>query len=196
MRRVLTEIEKLGGRFPDLLTTVKTHLDHGRTTAEIPALLHQQFGVSVTSQMVETFRHKRWVPEKDRTAEKKETARAAIEAFGGDEGFDCVVLAKLWELMDKMTIPQLIAARTLFVKIKAQNLKEQEFLFKTGQWKPPKPAGEEDADPIAQSRRAMQRIKEIFGLAGNEPPKPRIARLPEAVSQASAENKIEPLGPA
>ena len=67
---------------------------------------------------------------------KVETTQAAVEAFGGDSGFDTLLLAKLWELMDKMTIPQLLAARSLFVKIKAQNLKEQEFLFKTGQLKP------------------------------------------------------------
>jgi hypothetical protein len=187
------KLEKIGGCTPDLLTVVKTHLDHGRTTAEIPALVYQQFGVSVTLQMVEGFRKKRWVPEKDHTAEKKETIEAAVAAFGGEKGFDALLLAKLWEMMDKMTIPQLIAARTLFIKIRAQDLKEQEFLFKTGQLKPPKP--EEEEDPIAQSRRAMQRIKEIFGLAGDEPPKPRFARLPVLANSASSEAPTECVKP-
>ena len=125
MRKVLTEIEKLEARFPGLLVTVKAHFEAGRTAAEIPALLHSQFGVSVTEAMVARFRCKRWSPEKDRITAKSETAKAAVEAFGGDTGFDALILAKLWELMDKMTIPQLFAARTLFVKIRAQNLKSR-----------------------------------------------------------------------
>ena len=82
-----------------------------------------------------------------------------------------------------MTIPQLLTARSHFVKSKAQNLKEQEFLFKTGQLKPAQTAEAQEAERNAQSRNALRRIKEIFGLAGDEPPKPPVQQLPAAVGE-------------
>jgi hypothetical protein len=69
--------------------------------------------------------------------------------------------------MGKMTIPQLISARSLFVKIRAQNLKEQEFLYKTGQLKP---GGGQELDRETQQRNVLRRVKEIFGLADDEEP--------------------------
>lgn len=181
MRKVLTEIEKLDGRITGVAFAVKKWFDAGEPAAAIPALLHAAFGVSITETMAENYRCKRWVPEKERSTAKTETKDAAIAAMGGEGGFDSYLLAKLWELMDKMTIPQLLAARSLFVKIKAQNLKEQEFLFKTGQLKPVKSAEETEAERNAQSRNALRRIKEIFGLAGDEPPQPRVHQLTAAV---------------
>lgn len=180
MRKVLTELEKLDGSHPGLLVKVKQWFDQGTIAAEIPQLIHDEFGLSVTETMAENYRSKRWAPEKERIEARKEAADAAIQAFGGDAGFDSLLLAKLWELMDKMTIPQLLTARSLFVKIKAQNLKEQEFLFKTGQLKPARSEEEQEADSQAQQRKVLHRIKEIFGLAGDEPPKPRAPLVPVA----------------
>jgi hypothetical protein len=180
MPKVLTEIEKLDGRFSGVLSTVKGLFDRGDTAAEIPAVLHRMYGVTVTRKMVENHRYKRWVPEKECATLKAETTKAAIAAFGGDTGFDALVLAKLWELMDRMTIPQMLSARSLFLKIREQNLKEQEFLFKTGRLEPGQTADGEDSDPEAQQRKVLHRIKEIFGLAGDEPPAPPVRQLPAA----------------
>ncbi len=177
---VLTEIEKLDGKHPGLAHAVKSWFDLGIPDNEIPARLATRFGVTITEKMAEGFRIKRWVPEKELIAEKMATTKAAIEAFGGDTGLDAVLLSKLWELMDKMTIAQMIAARTLFIKVRAQNLKEQEFLYKTGQWKPPH-AGGDVPDPETQQRNVLRRIKEIFGLAGHEVEKePETPQLPAA----------------
>ncbi len=175
---VLCEIEKLDARHPKLVFSVKAWLDLGRTTEEIRELIRQQFQVPVTSKMVETFRARRWVPEKELVKLKLATTKAAIEAFGGDAGFDAVLLAKLWELMDEMTIPQLLSARTLFLKVRAQNLKEQEFLYKTGQLRP-----EQEVDPQQQQRNVLRRIKEIFGLAGDEPAPLPAAKTVEAEAE-------------
>ena len=84
--------------------------------------------------------------------------------------------------------PQLLAARTLFIRIKAQNLKEQEFLFKTGQLKPG-PSCRPEVDPETRSRNALRKFKEIFGLAGNELPKPPVLRLPQAVEKVTVESR-------
>ena len=178
MRKVLTDIEKLDGRFPGLAFTVKRLFDRGTKAADIPPFLQQHYGVSVSETAAENFRAHRWAPEKERDQLKKEAAKAIVDAFGGDAGFDTAVSAKLWEMMDQMTIPHLLSARSLVVKIKAQNLKEQEFLHKTGQLKPGQAPGQE-ADRAALSRNALRRFKEIFGLAGDEPPMPPV-RPPDA----------------
>ncbi len=166
-RLVLTEIEKLNGRHPGLALKVKTWFEKGIECDAIPELLFKTYGVTVNVRAVESFRTKRWVPEKNRTQEKLETIKAAIQAFGGDAGLDAAILAKLWELMDQMTISQLISARALFIKIRAQNLKEQEFLYKTGQLKP---GGGEELDRETQQRNVLRRVKEIFGLADDQEP--------------------------
>jgi hypothetical protein len=183
---VLTDIEKLDGTHPNLAAYVRGWFDAGKTNEAIPAMIMDMFGVSVTASMVGRFRCQRWAPDKELVLLKKLTTQAAVEAFGGDAGFDSLLLAKLWELMDKMTIPQLLTARALFVKIKAQNLKEQEFLFKTGQLKPKMSPEEEEAERNAQSRNALRRIKEIFGLAGDEPPKIPVRQLPAPASEENA----------
>ncbi len=163
----LTEIEKLDGRYPGVAFHVKGWLDQGIPSAEIVGLIHGTFHLPVTEAMVENYRYKRWVPEKELVAIKIAVTKAAIEAFGGDAGLDAAILAKLWELMDKMSIPQLISARTLFIKVRAQNLKEQEFLYKTGQLKP---GNGEEIDRETQQRNVLRRVKEIFGLADDDPP--------------------------
>jgi hypothetical protein len=186
MRTVLSTLEKLDGKFPGLLDKVKGWLGQGVTAGEMPQLLHAEYGVTVDVGVFNYFRAHRWAIERQRIALRKEVTQAAIEAIGGDAGFDSLLLAKLWEMMDKMTIPQMLTARSLFLKIRAQNLKEQEFLFKTGQLKiaPPVLSPEERE---AQSRNALQRIKEIFGLAGDEPPKPRMVPLPAAAGNESTQ---------
>jgi hypothetical protein len=192
MRKVLTQIEKLDGRFPGLVIRVKGWLDQGVIAAKIPQLLRDHFGVSVTETMVESFRHKRWVPEKEAIALKAQTAKAAVEAFGGDAGLDAMASAKIWELMDKMTIPQLLAARQLFVRIQAQNLKEKEFLFKTGQLQPTQPAdgqqgGEgQEAALNAESMNVVQKIKEIFGIASGPEQEQLSPDVPAAAGKESA----------
>jgi hypothetical protein len=166
---VLTEIEKLDARYTGLAFTVKALFDQGKPSVEIPALVEKMFGVPVTEPMVKSFRSRRYVPEKELTALKTVAMKAAIEAFGGDAGLDAAILAKLWQLMDQMTIPQLIQARSLFVRVRAQNLKEHEFLYKTGQLRP---SQEVQVDPQEQQRNVLRRIKEIFGLVSDEEEQP------------------------
>ena len=177
---VLTDIEKLDGKHLGLAFAVKTWFAQGVICEDIPALLLEKFGVTVSAAAVKCYRIKRWVPEQEFLAMRIATTKAAIEAFGGDTGLDAVLLAKLWELMDQMTIAQMIAARTLFIKVRAQNLKEQEFLYKTGQWKPPHEGGDAP-DPETQQRNVLRRIKEIFGLAGHDDEEePATPQLPAA----------------
>jgi len=185
---VLTEIEKLDGSHPGVVSAANGWFDQGNPASGLPAKLAKCYGVSITEHMANGYREHRWVPHKELLALKVATIKAAVEAFGGDAGFDAALLAKLWEMMDEMTIPQIIAARNVFVRVRAQNLKEQEFLFKTGQLK----LGEaEGVDPQEQQQKVLCRIKEIFGLAGDEPaPPPTPKALPPAEHAGDGEQAV------
>lgn len=180
--KMLTQIEKLDGSHPGLATQVRVWFDCGVIADDIPKRVREKFGVSITAKMAEGFRSKRWAPEKELIRLKLIITKAAIEAFGGDAGLDAVLLSKLWELMDEMTIPQILSARSVFVKVRAQNLKEQEFLFKTGQLKPARAGGEQAPDPETQQRNVLRRVKEIFGLATGDEPETPAPVLTEALS--------------
>ena len=179
-RLVLTGIEKLDATHSGLAFAVKAWFDQGLNSEAIANLVLEKFGASVTNSMVDIYRSRRWVPEKERTALKMVATKSAIDNFGGDAGFDAVLLAKLWELMEQLNIPQLLSARALFVKVRAQNLKEQEFLFRTGQLKP----GQTEDDQLTQQRKVLQRVKEIFGLDSGEEAElelePKLEPKPEA----------------
>ncbi len=165
---VLTEIEKLDGSIDGVASAARGWFDRGKSAAELPEVIKRIFGVSITENMANNYRRLRWVPHKELVELKLAAITAAVQAFGGDAGFDAALLAKLWEMMDEMSVDQIIAARNLFVRVRAQNLKEQEFLFKTGQLKLA-PADGVETDPQAQQQKVLSRIKEIFGLASNEP---------------------------
>ena len=168
---VLTEIEKLNGTFDGVVSAACGWFEQGNSAADLPEVIKRIFRVSITEHMANNYRRLRWVPHKELVALKLAAITAAVQAFGGDAGFDAALLAKLWEMMDEMSVTQIISARNLFVRVRAQNLKEQEFLFKTGQLKLA-PAEGVETDPQAQQEKVLCRIKEIFGLASNEPAAP------------------------
>ena len=185
-RWVLTDVQKVDGSYPGVASAVRGLLDQGQSAEKIAERVNQVFGTSVNDSAVGQFRTKVWVPEKELVALKIVTIKSAVEAFGGDAGLDAAILAKLWELMDDMTIPQLLSARSLFVKVRAQNLKEQEFLYRTGQLKPAQASGDAAPDPETQQRNVLRRIKEIFGLAGDEEEETPAPQLPAAAGIESA----------
>ena len=99
-----------------------------------------------------------------------------MNAFGGNEGLDNLASAKIHELMSdgKLSASQLLSAKSLLGRFLAQNLKEQEFLLKTGQIE----IGEEveetpeehEAKRKAASLRVVAQIKEIFGISPDPEP--------------------------
>jgi hypothetical protein len=99
---------------------------------------------------------------------------------------DLAAFARVRELMGTSDIKEANSVRLAVIKLRAQDLKEEEFKHKTGQLKPRQSAEEQEADREAQSRAALRRIKEIFGLAGDEPPKPPVRQVPVAAGKESA----------
>jgi hypothetical protein len=183
---MLTKIEKLDGYFPGLATEARMLLDRGIPVTETAKILRDHFPTPVTDSNVRCFRLKRWGPQKD----KAEADFCALEVFfkkcGGNYGLDLAAFARVRELMDTTEIMDANSVRLAVVKIRAQDLKEEEFKFKTSRSKPGQTADGQEVDREAQSRMALRRIKEIFGLAGDEPPKPPVRQLPAAAGEGNA----------
>lgn len=175
--RVLTKLEKLDGQFPGMATEARMLLDQGIPMAETARILSAHFPVPVTEGIVRSFRLKRWGPSKDKVEEGTRTLEMFFNKVGGNHGLDLAAFARIRELMDTSDIKEANSIRLALLKMRAQDLKEEEFKLKTRQLKAGQAANGEDADPEAQSRRALQRIKEIFGLTPEDAPGPPPAHV-------------------
>ena len=200
MRKMVTGIEKLDAAQPGLGTAVRIWLDHGTTVEQVQRRLEQEFGVSVNKGVVAYYRRNRWGPLRERIQDESVAVKAIIETVGGDAGVDDFMSARLVEEVRALAHDELIDAKELFVKIRAQNLKEQEFLFKSGQLKlKADDDGEDDpAAEAAKTKRVMNKIRGIFGLsplpdesAGAES-KASTPATP-AENEASSEPQTEPV---
>jgi len=164
VRRVLTSVEKLDGKHPGLGTKVRIWLDQGESAEKIQKWIEEQYGASIGKDAVDYHRRNRWAPLKDRVQGEVVTVKAIMELVGGDAGIDEFMSARLLEDVHELKERSLIDAKELFIKIRAQNLKEDEFKFKSGQLKP---GGEAELDPAAQElkrKQVMNKIRAIFGL--------------------------------
>jgi hypothetical protein len=177
MAMILTEIEKLNGRHEGYAATTRQCFQRGDSAARTRRVLLLIFPeVPVTLDMVQSFRTKRWVPEKELLKLQNEATAALVDAFGGNEGLDNLASAKIHELLTegKLSPSQLLSAKSLLGRSLAQNLKEQEFLHKTGQLETgeevEETAEEHEAKRKAASLRVVAQIKEIFGISSNPEP--------------------------
>jgi hypothetical protein len=184
--RVLTKLEKLEGQFPGLATEARQLLDKGVPASKAAQILSAHFPVTLTESIVRSFRVKRWGPSKDKVEEGTRTLEIFFNKVGGNHGLDLAAFARIRELMDTSDIKEANSIRLALLKMRAQDLKEEEFKLKTCQLKASQSANGEDADPEAQSRKALQRIKEIFGLTPEDAPGPPPAHV--AVATAGKES--------
>ena len=75
-RKYLTKIERLDGSYPGLADQLRTWFAEGVSARKISPMVQSQFALSVDYQVVQRFRSKRWVRER----ELKEAIAARTEA--------------------------------------------------------------------------------------------------------------------
>lgn len=189
MAKVLTKIECLDGSHRGLAVDAKMMFDNGIPARCVGDALSRKYQVRVSKSAAERFRTKRWVPEREGTQKRLEASKAIWDLLGGNRGMDLLLFAQLFELLNTLKdVKQVVAVRDHVLKCRAHELKEDEFMFKTGQLKPGEASedGEEDAAAEeAKTKRVMNKIRAIFGLS----PLPDEASSEEsdAVSQAMPE---------
>jgi hypothetical protein len=163
----LTEIEMLDGRFPGLATRTRVMLDQGVTVRKIAENLRAHYPAPVTDGHVRSFRLKRWGPAKNQAEADFIALEALFKKCGGNYGLDLAAFARVRELLGTSDIKVADSVRLTIVKMRAQDLKEEEFKFKTGQLKFDKSSGDgegETEDNEAKTKRVMNKIRGIFGL--------------------------------
>jgi hypothetical protein len=153
---------------------------------KVAEILREHYPAPVTDGSVGSFRKRRWKPQKEKIEAEFRALEVLFKEFGGNYGLDLAAFARVRELLNKSDIKEANSVRLAVLKMRAQNLKEEEFKFKTGQLKPGEAAegGEEDAKAEeAKRKRVMNQIREIFGL----PPLPEeeSSQEPEDGSQES-----------
>jgi hypothetical protein len=122
--------------------------------------------------MVRSFRERRWGPQRDKVVDGLTNLEILFQKVGGNYGLDLAAFAKVHELLNSSDLKEANSIRLAILKIRAQDLKEDEFKFKTEQVKSGRGAGGEEVDPETQSRNALRRIREIFGLTPEDAPGP------------------------
>ena len=180
---VLTDLEKLDARFPGLATQARVLLDKGVPVPKVTEILRAQYPVPITESSVNSFRKRRWKPQRQKIEADFRALEVLFEKFGGNYGLDLAAFARVRDLLNKSDIKEANSVRLAVLKMRAQDLKEEEFLRKTGQLKPSQGAAEQESDPHAQERKVLRRIKEmawvLLGLASLMEHRLREARRPE-----------------
>jgi hypothetical protein len=165
--RVLTKLEKLEGQFPGIATEARQLLDQGVSGSKVAAILSAHFPVTLTESTVRCFRVKRWGPQKDKVQADFNALEVFFKKCGGNYGLDLAAFARVHELMNTSDIKEANAVRLAVLKIRAQDLKEEEFKSRADQLKPGKASDAAEEDPAAEeakTKRVMNKIRGIFGL--------------------------------
>src|ERR1035437_4011469 len=119
----LTQLEILAADDPNIITTTKTALDHGKSSASIASLLKQTHpSLTVTKSTVEKYRQKRWTPERERIATEKEATTNAATVIS-PASLDAMASAILFQTMRTLSPATLLGIKRL--KLQHDRLKLQ-----------------------------------------------------------------------
>jgi hypothetical protein len=186
-KTVLSTIEKLDGQHPGLAFNTKNQFDRGVPVKDVTTFINNQYPVTVSEDVVGRYRTKVWAPDREKIHETSLLIRMIVKDFGGDSGIDALASAQIFEiLMAEKDWTKLTGIRALLCKTRAQTLKEQEFLFKSGQLEMSGDSRGESEEPETETMSAVDRIKAIFGISPDAPPNPPSPVVPPAVVKESS----------
>ena len=165
-RMVLTRVEILEAEMPGFSTETRMLLDKGVSPGRAAEILRQRFNVEVTESAISQYRTTRWLPERIERQKQARKIEVVYELAGGDKGLDKLAFARIRELLDTAEIKEANSIRLTMLKIRAQDLKEEEFKFKCN------PQGGETqldgqgepASEEARTKRVMNKVRAIFAL--------------------------------
>jgi len=179
----LTLLETLSADTPDILTVTRTNLDHGKSSADIAALLNTNHpGLPITKSTVEKFRTKRWLPERLKLSQDKAHTAETSKAIS-PRNLDQLASALLFQTIHTMTPSELIGLKRLRIQELRLKLakgamrklgKEQQTTEAT--WN--KLSAEERAE---RSRTMANEFREIFGLCPIEEEEALHEKYPDGI---------------
>lgn len=187
-----SKIQILSAKHEGLLLVVDRMFDKFATLQEVQEMIERKYHEKISSTAVHTYKKKHWKVQKDKVREQKTTIKAIVQIVGED-GLDAGVTALLWQALQTMTPPQLIALKRVLNDDKKVELMKQQFALyaqahrqkmeersgmKAGKSGAPAEEGVGDFDA---AQRVVERVKEIFGIgtASIETPTQRLLAPPE-----------------
>ena len=179
-----SKIQILSAKHDGLLLVVDRMFDNFATLKDVQEMIERDYHEKLSCGAVLTYKTRHYKVQKEKIQEQK-TALKAIAKLVGEDGLSAGVMALLWQALQTMTPPQLIAlqraldnhektelAKKLFAlhaEEHRQKMKERRAAEKAGKVAS---AVVDGADDYAQAQKVLERVKEIFGIgpASIEPP--------------------------
>ncbi len=169
-----SKIQILSAKHKGLLLVVDKMFDKYATLQQVREMIEQKYHEKISETAVNTYKTRHWKVQKDRILEQK-TAMKAIAELVGEDGLSAGVTALLWEALQTMTPPQLIALKRALDNHEKTELAKKLFALRAEE-KAGVVTVVNAADDYAEAQKVVQQVKEIFGIGmtGIEPPEPRL----------------------
>lgn len=173
------KLQILSAKHPDILQAVDAMFNRFHTVLQVHQMIERQYHEFVGVTAVRKYKQNHWQVFKDMVREQKATVKGIAEIIG-DDGLSMGVNALLWQELQKLSAPQLIAFRkvlndsekvaqlkkqvALQVEEHQQRMKERAAGSKDG-----KAAIVDPAEDYARAQKVVNRVKEIFGIGMSAP---------------------------
>ncbi len=188
------KLQILSVKHPGLLQVVDTMFEKFATVAQVQRMIEQKYHEDVGTTAVRSYKQKHWQVHKDQICELK-TAMKAVSELVGEDGLTAGVNALLWEGLQEMTVPQLMAFKKVLNDGEKVRLMKKHFALYAQEHRQKMrertsmQAGKGNIEVVEDfdaARRMVEQAKEIFGIGTTVivPPVPKL----EAVAAAGDVN--------
>ncbi len=166
------KLQILSVKHPALLHVVDTMFEKFATVPQVRRMIERKYHEDVGATAVRSYKQKHWQVHKDMICERK-TAMKAVSQLVGEDGLTAGVNALLWESLQEMTVPQLMAfKKVLNDGEKVKLMKKQFALYAQEHRQKMKErsgmqAGKGNIEVVEDfdaARRMVEQAKEIFGI--------------------------------
>lgn len=175
------KLQILSAKHPDILQAVDAMFNRFHTVLQVHQMIERQYHEFVGLTAVRSYKQNHWQVFKDMVREQKAAVQGIAEIIG-DDGLSMGVNALLWQELQKLSAPQLIAFRkVLNDSEKVAQLKKQVALqVEEHRQKMKERAAEskdrkettvhvDPAEDYARAQKVVNRVKEIFGIGMSAP---------------------------
>ena len=189
------KLQILSVKHPELLQVVDTMFEKFATGPQVRRMIERKYHEDVGSTALTTYKEKHWRAHKNGILDRLTTMKA-VSKLVGEDGLTAGVNALLWESLQEMSVPQLMAFKkvlndgqkvelmkkqfALFAKEHRQKMKERRAAEKAAEG--------EVVEDFEMAQRMVEQAKEIFGIGTTAfpPPAPRLLSAPQEVQPPTA----------
>jgi hypothetical protein len=165
-----TKIQILSVKHPDILLAVDSMFEKYANLSQVQRMIEKKYHETVCLTAIRTYKQKHWRVWKNMVREQKATMVAIAEIIGED-GLTAGVNALLWESLQEMTTPQLMAFKKVMNDGEKVTLMKKHFALYAQEhrqkMKERSAAGKGNIEVVEDfdaARRMVEQAKEIFGI--------------------------------